>query len=111
MDTPLTPDQNLDTFSPERRAAVLVETLPYIQRFRGSVIVVKLGGNAMVDDDLAARFAEDIGLMHSVGGCESGFAIPDPVENDIVWSGCYDGILERYDLRTSMIFFGWWIVI
>ena len=67
MDTPLTPDQNLDIFSPERRAAVLVETLPYIQRFRGSVIVVKFGGNAMVDDDLAARFAEDIVLMHSVG--------------------------------------------
>ena len=56
-----------EEFSPERRAAVLVETLPYIQRFKGSVIVVKLGGNAMVDGDLAARFAEDIVLMHSVG--------------------------------------------
>ncbi|HAK57167.1 MAG TPA: hypothetical protein DCP38_17060, partial [Acidobacteria bacterium] len=42
-----------------------------------------------------------IGLMHSVGGCESGFAIPDPVENNIVWSGCYDSILERYDLETG----------
>ena len=56
-----------EQFSPERRAAVLVETLPYIQRFKGSVIVVKFGGNAMVDPDLAARFAEDIVLMHSVG--------------------------------------------
>ena len=56
-----------EQFSPERRAAVLVETLPYIQRFKGSVIVVKFGGNAMVDGDLAARFAEDIVLMHSVG--------------------------------------------
>ncbi|MBC8195081.1 MAG: acetylglutamate kinase [Acidimicrobiia bacterium] len=56
-----------EAFSPERRAAVLVETLPYIQRFRGSVVVVKFGGNAMVDADLAARFAEDIVLMHSVG--------------------------------------------
>ena len=54
-------------FSPERRAAVLIETLPYIQRFAGSIIVVKFGGNAMVDDDLAARFAEDVVLMHSVG--------------------------------------------
>ena len=54
-------------FSPERRAAVLVETLPYIQRFAGSIIVVKFGGNAMVDDELAARFAEDVVLMHSVG--------------------------------------------
>ena len=56
-----------EQFSPERRAAVLIETLPYIQRFKGSVVVVKFGGNAMVDEDLAARFAEDIVLMHSVG--------------------------------------------
>ena len=54
-------------FSPERRAAVLVETLPYIKRFAGSVIVVKFGGNAMIDDQLAAQFAEDVVLMHSVG--------------------------------------------
>ncbi|MBC8365209.1 MAG: acetylglutamate kinase [Actinobacteria bacterium] len=56
-----------EQFSPERRAAVLIETLPYIQRFKGSIVVVKFGGNAMVDADLAARFAEDIVLMHSVG--------------------------------------------
>jgi photosystem II stability/assembly factor-like uncharacterized protein len=42
-----------------------------------------------------------IGAWHSVGGCESGFAIPDPVDNNIVWSGCYEGILDRYDLRTG----------
>ncbi len=42
-----------------------------------------------------------IGEWHSVGGCESGFAIPDPVDNNIVWSGCYEGILDRYDLRTG----------
>jgi acetylglutamate kinase len=51
----------------ENRAAVLVEALPYIQRFRGRVIVVKYGGNAMVDPALARTFAEDIVLMHSVG--------------------------------------------
>jgi acetylglutamate kinase len=49
------------------RAAVLVEALPYIQRFRGRVVVVKFGGNAMTDPALALRFAEDIVLMHSVG--------------------------------------------
>ncbi|HEY9556482.1 MAG TPA: acetylglutamate kinase [Acidimicrobiales bacterium] len=49
------------------RASVLVEALPYIQRFRGRVVVVKFGGNAMVDDALAATFAEDIVLMRSVG--------------------------------------------
>ncbi|MGH9083812.1 MAG: acetylglutamate kinase, partial [Acidimicrobiales bacterium] len=51
----------------ETRAAVLVEALPYIQRFRGRVVVVKLGGNAMVDPALAGTFAEDIVLMRSVG--------------------------------------------
>ena len=51
----------------EARAAVLVEALPYIQRFRGRVVVVKYGGNAMVDATLAASFAEDVVLMHSVG--------------------------------------------
>ena len=36
-----------------------------------------------------------------VGGCESGFAIPDTVTNTTVWSGCYDGGLEVYDVRTD----------
>ncbi|GAB5553040.1 MAG: hypothetical protein Sapg2KO_26310 [Saprospiraceae bacterium] len=36
-----------------------------------------------------------------VGGCECGFAQPDPFDNNIVWSGCYDGGLERFDLRTG----------
>lgn len=42
-----------------------------------------------------------IGAWHSVGGCESGFAIPDPVDNQIVWSGCYDGILDRHNLQSG----------
>jgi len=42
-----------------------------------------------------------IGAWHSVGGCESGFAVPDPVDNHIVWSGCYEGMLDRYDHRTG----------
>lgn len=54
-------------YAPEQRAHVLVETLPYIQRFAGKVVVVKFGGHAMADGGLAARFAEDIVLMHSVG--------------------------------------------
>jgi len=35
-----------------------------------------------------------------VGGCESGFAQPDPFDNNIVWSGCYDGGLDVFDLTT-----------
>ena len=54
-------------FSPERRAGVLVETLPYITRFAGKGVVVKFGGNAMESDELADQFAQDIVLMHSVG--------------------------------------------
>lgn len=52
---------------PEQRADVLVETLPYIQRFSGRTVVVKYGGNAMTSPELAERFAEDIVLMHQVG--------------------------------------------
>ncbi len=37
----------------------------------------------------------------SVGGCEVGFAVPTPGAPDIVWTGCYDGILERYDAKTG----------
>ncbi len=54
-------------FQPERRAEALIEALPYIDRFRGAVIVVKFGGNAMVDPDLSRTFAEDIVLLRSVG--------------------------------------------
>lgn len=42
-----------------------------------------------------------LGLWTGVGGCESGFAQPDPVDNNIVWSGCYDGGLDVVDLRTG----------
>ncbi len=48
-------------------ARVLVEALPYIRRFRGKTIVVKYGGNAMVDDTLKAGFARDVVLMKLVG--------------------------------------------
>ncbi len=48
-------------------AAMLIEVLPYIRRFWGTTVVVKYGGNAMIDPDLAAQFAEDIVLLHSVG--------------------------------------------
>jgi acetylglutamate kinase len=50
-----------------RTAEVLVEALPYLREFRGATIVVKYGGNAMIDPELAERFAEDIVLLHSVG--------------------------------------------
>jgi acetylglutamate kinase len=48
-------------------AHVLTEALPYIQRYRGKTLVVKYGGNAMVDDNLESSFARDIVLMKLVG--------------------------------------------
>jgi len=54
-------------YSPELRTNALLEALPYIQQFRGAIIVVKLGGNAIVDDDVMRTFAEDIVMLRSVG--------------------------------------------
>jgi acetylglutamate kinase len=48
-------------------AEVLSEALPYIQRFTGKTIVVKFGGNAMIDEDLKNSFARDIVMMKLVG--------------------------------------------
>ena len=56
--------------SPESRAAVLIEALPYIRRFANKVVVVKYGGNALAgasEADALALFAEDIVLMRLVG--------------------------------------------
>jgi len=54
-------------YRPEQRARALVEALPYIQHFRNEVVVVKFGGNAMINEDLAVTFAEDVVLLRSVG--------------------------------------------
>ncbi|NOR68812.1 MAG: acetylglutamate kinase [Methylomarinum sp.] len=48
-------------------AHVLTEALPYIQKFKGKTVVIKFGGNAMVDDELKSSFARDIVLMKIVG--------------------------------------------
>ncbi|MBT8115395.1 MAG: acetylglutamate kinase [Arenicella sp.] len=48
-------------------ARILIEALPYIQRFHGKTIVIKYGGNAMIDDGLKESFARDVVLMKLVG--------------------------------------------
>lgn len=53
--------------SPPDRAQVLIEALPYLRRFRGRTLVVKYGGNAMVDAALKRAFAEDVILLKLVG--------------------------------------------
>ncbi len=57
----------LNAHTASDRARLLTESLPYIQRFRGKTIVIKYGGNAMVDDALKEGFARDIVMMKLVG--------------------------------------------
>lgn len=52
---------------PDLAVQVLLQALPYIEAFRGAVVVVKFGGNAMVDPALAHSFAADIVLLRAVG--------------------------------------------
>ncbi|MDX8396403.1 MAG: acetylglutamate kinase [Mariprofundaceae bacterium] len=51
----------------QSRAATLIEALPYLQRFADKTIVIKYGGNAMVEEELKESFATDITLMKQVG--------------------------------------------
>ena len=58
---------SLTTESAQNVAHVLSEAMPYIRRFRGKTIVIKYGGNAMVDEALKSGFARDVVLMKLVG--------------------------------------------
>jgi acetylglutamate kinase len=49
------------------KAAVLREALPWITRFHGETVVIKYGGNAMIDPELQRSFAADVALLHFVG--------------------------------------------
>ncbi len=52
---------------PAAHAAVLIEALPYLKKFYGKTIVVKYGGNAMIDEALKSQVMQDIALLHYVG--------------------------------------------
>lgn len=54
-------------FSNAQRAEVLTQALPYIQRYNGKIVVVKYGGNAMVNDKLKQQVMEDIVLLWLIG--------------------------------------------
>lgn len=53
--------------SPDHKAEVLIEALPWLQEFAGALVVVKYGGNAMVDENLKAAFAQDMVFLRQVG--------------------------------------------
>jgi acetylglutamate kinase len=53
--------------SPVQRAEALIEALPYIQRFRGQLFVIKYGGSAMEDENIVERFLRDVVFLEAVG--------------------------------------------
>ena len=50
-----------------QRAVVLTQALPYIREYYNKIVVVKYGGNAMIDETLKAQVMEDIVLLQLVG--------------------------------------------
>jgi acetylglutamate kinase len=60
-------DVVLDDLDAVDKAAVLIESLPWLQRFAGRIVVVKFGGNAMVDEELQRAFAQDMVYLRHVG--------------------------------------------
>ncbi|MBD8060693.1 acetylglutamate kinase [Cellulomonas sp. JH27-2] len=52
---------------PDQKAEVLIQALPWLQKFAGALVVVKYGGNAMIDEDLKKAFAQDMVFLHQVG--------------------------------------------
>ena len=54
-------------FSNAQRAEVLTQALPYIKRYNGKIVVVKYGGNAMINEKLKQQVMEDIVLLWLIG--------------------------------------------
>lgn len=60
-------EMNEKSFSNAQRAEVLTQALPYIKRYNGKVVVVKYGGNAMINEQLKQQVMEDIVLLWLIG--------------------------------------------
>ena len=56
-----------NAFSNAERAEVLTQALPYIKRYNGEIVVIKYGGNAMVNEHLKEQVMEDIALLWLIG--------------------------------------------
>jgi acetylglutamate kinase len=63
----MTEIQDTDPAEASRKAATLIESLPWLQRFRDQIVVIKYGGNAMVSEELQDAFAADIAYLRYVG--------------------------------------------
>ncbi|NDR52460.1 MULTISPECIES: acetylglutamate kinase [unclassified Actinomyces] len=55
------------SLTPTQKASVLLEAMPWLRAYKGATIVIKYGGNAMVDDTLKRAFAQDVLFLHQVG--------------------------------------------
>ncbi|WP_181770728.1 acetylglutamate kinase [Amycolatopsis pittospori] len=64
-ETTVPADERLATAA--EKAAILIEALPWLQRFHGATVVVKYGGNAMIDESLKQAFAEDMVFLRMAG--------------------------------------------
>ncbi|MBU2755353.1 acetylglutamate kinase [Acidithiobacillus sp. CV18-2] len=82
------------SIDPRQQAEFLIEALPYMQRFQGSTLVIKYGGNAMTEPVLQEQFAYDVTLLKQVG--------MNPV---IVHGGGpqINALLQRLDLPSKML--------
>lgn len=60
---------DIDTpeLTPHQKVGVLIDAMPWIEEFKGSTVVIKYGGNAMIDDDLKAAFAQDVVHIRLLG--------------------------------------------
>jgi acetylglutamate kinase len=61
------PHPSLHALSAQDKARVLIEALPWLQRFAGSIVVIKYGGNAMIDSALKQAFARDVTFLRAAG--------------------------------------------
>ena len=60
-------DIDIPDLSPQQKVGVLIDAMPWIERFRGATVVIKYGGNAMIDDTLKRAFAQDIVHLRLLG--------------------------------------------
>jgi acetylglutamate kinase len=67
MDLPPAEVAKSDVKAAKRKAGVLVEALPWLKQYAGKIVVLKYGGNAMVDEELKSAFAEDIVFLRMAG--------------------------------------------
>lgn len=60
-------DIDYPDLTPTQKVGVLIDAMPWIEAFKGAIVVIKYGGNAMIDDDLKAAFAQDVVHLRLLG--------------------------------------------